>query len=342
MESKKNHKKGVLLVNLGTPRSSRLKDVYRYLTEFLTDGRVIDFSWLKRQLLVRGIIIPFRIRQSTKQYQELWTKEGSPLLVHSKALQKELQKELGDSFRVSLAMRYQEPSILQGLEELRQANVEEIIVFPLFPQYASATTGSVHQKVMEHVKEWQVIPKMTFINSYYDHPDIIEAFCARARSHKIENFDHVLFSFHGLPERQLHKANGSQHCLKKGCCQNIGQNNQFCYKAQCYATANAIAKNLNIPANQYKVSFQSRLGKEPWIMPYTSDVIEEGAASGWKNLLVFSPAFVADCLETTFEIGHEYAKEFQKRGGNQLQLVEGLNSHSEWVTALRSIIMENS
>jgi protoporphyrin/coproporphyrin ferrochelatase len=333
---------GLLIVNLGTPHSYQLKDVFKYLNEFLTDGRVIDFPWIKRQFLARGVIVPFRFRQSAQLYKQLWTEEGSPLLVHGKAVRDKLQEMLGDSFKVVLAMRYQNPSIASGLEELRQAGVKEIIVFPLFPQYASATTGSVHQKIMEHIKHWQVIPKMTFINSYPDHPSLVHAFYEVSRKYSISAYDHLLFSFHGLPERQLHKANPSKTCLQGECCQALNARNQFCYKAQCFATAYALADKLGLKKTDYTISFQSRLGKEPWIQPYTTDVLQACIEKGYKRLLVFCPAFVCDCLETTCEISHEYAAEFKKMGGEELQLVEGLNSHPAWIEAIRSIVLEQA
>ena len=329
---------GILLVNLGTPHSPDSLDVFRYLNEFLTDARVIDYPWLIRQFLVRGLIVPLRFRQSAKQYQCLWTEQGSPLLIHSKNVQTDLQRLLGEKYKVVLAMRYQTPSIESGLKELQMAGAQEIIVFPLFPQYASATTGSVHQKVMDCLKSWQVIPKLTFINSYHDHPALIEAFCARAREQDISSYDHILFSFHGLPERHIRKADPTKTCLKSDCCQKTCQNQSFCYKAQCYATARAIAKELAIKQTDYTVCFQSRLGKEPWIQPYTLETIEQCAVQGNKRLLVFSPAFVCDCLETTYEIGSEYAKEFCLRGGEKLQLIQGLNNHPLWIKAIKNII----
>jgi ferrochelatase len=332
---------GLLLVNLGTPQSDRPKDVFRYLNEFLTDGRVMDLPWLKRQLLVRGVIVPFRYKQSADLYQKLWTKEGSPLLVHGKNVQNKLQEVLGCQFKVALAMRYQHPSIKAGLEELRESHVKDILVLPLFPQYASATTGSVHQHVMEHIKHWPVIPKMTFINSYADHPSFIEALCERGKQYEIPNYDHILLSFHGLPERQLRAADRRQYCLTTGCCEQLNSYNQFCYKAQCFATARALIQQLKIKEGTYTVCFQSRLGKDPWIQPYTSDVIAQCTERGHKRLLVFCPAFVCDCLETTVEIAHEYGQEFKRKGGEMLQLVEGLNSHPSWIKALKIITLEH-
>ncbi len=337
----KGHKRGVLIVNLGTPISPHPKDVFRYLTEFLTDGRVIDRSWIKRQLLVRGAIVPFRYKQSAEQYSRLWTAEGSPLLIHGQHVQEKLQQALGPTYQVVLAMRYQLPSIVEGLEKLKSEQVEELMILPLFPQYASATTGSVYQKIMQYLQYWTVFPKLIFMNHYFDHPALIEAFCTRGRQYDISSYDHILFSFHGLPERQIRKANPNGGCLSDSCCQRLCQENRFCYKAQCYATAHGIAKQLQLSEKNYKICFQSRLGKEPWIQPYTSKVIHDCAQKGYKRLLVFSPSFVCDCLETTYEIAQEYGREFKKMGGEELQLVEGLNSHPAWIEALRQIIIEN-
>jgi ferrochelatase len=333
-------KKGLLLINLGTPKSPTAKHVYNYLNEFLTDGRVIDLPWLKRQLLVRGAIVPFRYKQSAELYKKIWLKQGSPLLFHSLNVQKKLQKLIGDRYHVTLAMRYQTPSIECGLDELQKANVNEIIILPLFPQYASATTGSVMQKVMEQIKTWNVIPKLSFINSFYDHPGFIQAFCERGKQYQLDAYDHILFSFHGLPERHILNADCFGKCLKNDCCKNLNEKNQFCYKAQCYATASGIASGLQIKKDRYSVCFQSRLGSEAWIQPYTVDVIKACVEKGWKKLLVFCPAFVSDCLETNCEITIEYGHLFKQLGGEHLQLVESLNDHPAWIEAIRQIALE--
>ena len=333
-------KTGVLLVNLGTPDSPQPRDVYKYLIQFLTDGRVIDIPALQRNLLVRGIIVPFRYKKSAKSYAEIWEEQGSPLLFHSVSFTSKLRHAMGEQYHIVLAMRYQNPSIGEGLAELKKANVSKIVVVPLFPQYASATTGSVHQEVMEVVKNWEVIPNMVFVNSYFDHPAFIDAFVEIGLGYNPDGNDHVLFSFHGLPERQILKADRHNHCLKGDCCAKVGDINQFCYRAQCFATARAIAGRLNVPEEKYTVCFQSRLGKTPWIRPYSNEVIEELAKNGVKRMLAFSPAFVADCLETIFEIGVEYDQEFRALGGEKLQLVESLNDHPKWVEAMQQIIRE--
>lgn len=331
-------KKGLLLINLGTPDSPAPKDVYRYLIEFLTDARVIDYSWLKRQLLVRGIIVPARYKQSAKSYSAIWTKEGSPLMVYGLKVKEGLQKLLGGHYHVELAMRYQNPSIENGLQTLLNNHVDDITVLPLFPQYASATTGSIFQKVMELISKAQNIPKMHFINSFPDHPAMIDAIAAIAEKYDLSSYDHFLLSFHGLPERQLKKAN--PHCLSRSDCCTGCTGNKHCYRSQCYRTSKAIIEKLGLPQNKTSISFQSRLGKEPWMQPYTSDVIKQLAEQGKKRVLVFCPAFVCDCLETTFEISEEYGKEFKHYGGETLDLVEGLNDHPKWLEALKKIFLD--
>lgn len=312
--------KGILLVNLGTPDSPAKRDVFKYLIEFLTDGRVIDISWLKRQLLVRGIIVPFRYKESAKNYQAVWTEKGSPLLLHTATLRDKVQELAGEGAQVEMAMRYQNPSLESGLEKLKHC--DKITIIPLFPQYASATTGSIHEKVMQIVQRWEAIPELSFVNNFYKHPLLIQAFEEQAKRFDITKYDHILFSFHGLPVRQLVKCH--VFCQSKlDCCDTLQENNKNCYAAQCHQTAKLIAEQLGL--KNYYITFQSRLGKDPWIEPYTIDVIKKLADEGAKKLLVFCPAFVSDCLETIHEIGVEYAHEFKLKGGEKLDLVPSLN-----------------
>lgn len=329
---------GVLLVNLGTPDSPRPWDVYRYLQEFLLDGRVIDVPWLQRQLLVRGIIVPFRHRSSAATYKEVWTENGSPLLVYSRELAEKVQDGLGEGYLVRLAMRYQKPSIEQALSQLDRAEVEKLIVFPLFPQYASATTGSVHERVMKVVSSWHRVPDLHFVKDYPVDPLMIRAFAERGRDKEVKDFDHILMSFHGLPERHIRKSDRSGKCLTGHCCQAAEGTNAWCYRRQCYCTARALAQELEIDSSHYTVCFQSRLGKDPWIQPYTTDVLELLAKKGIKRLAVFCPAFVADCLETIFEVGVEYAEDWKKLGGEELILVDSVNAHPLWVDAVCQMI----
>jgi ferrochelatase len=329
---------GILLVNLGTPDSPETGDVRRYLIEFLTDPRVIDIPAFNRHLLVRGIIGPFRAPKSAKSYRAIWTKEGSPLLLNSQRQRDAVAQLLGPGYQVELAMRYQNPSIASMLERFKGKRLRKLRIVPLFPQYASASTGSVHAEVMRIVSQWQVIPDIEFLNSYPTDPGMIAAFADLARPMQPASYDHVLFSFHGLPERQLLKADAHGHCLQSAdCCSVLDDRNAYCYSAQCHATAQAIAAALQIPKAQYTICYQSRLGKTPWKQPFTIDVIQQLAESGKKRVLVFSPAFTSDCLETIFEIGEEYKEDFQKWGGETLDLVPGLNAHPTWVAALAGI-----
>ena len=325
---------GILLVNLGTPNSPSKRDVKRYLNEFLTDRRVIDLPYLARQLLVRGLIVPKRYRASAKLYQSIWTKEGGPLLTHGKKVEGLLQERLGAGVLVRLAMRYQNPSIEEGLEALR--GVERLTIFPLFPQYASATTGSVYQKVFDVLKKWEVIPPLRCISHYERDPALIDAFVAASEGYLISSYDHILFSYHGLPEKHLKKGDATGLCLKDPhCCKK----NTLCYAAQCLATTEGIVQKLQIPKGKWSQCFQSRLGKDRWIRPYTSAVLDQLAEEGKRRVLVFCPAFVCDCLETLEEIGAMCQRAFIKKGGELLDLVPGLNSHSKWIDAIEAIII---
>lgn len=332
-------KKGVLIVNLGTPDAPTYGAVYRYLQEFLTDGRVIDIPAVPRQLLVRGIIAPFRSNASAKLYKELWTENGSPLKYYGEQLAAGLKTRLGDDYHLELAMRYQKPSIKSAIKKLLDAGVSEIVIFPLFPQYASATTGSVHQEVMQILAKEQEIPDLKFINSYYDFEPMVQVFANNARQFDLDSYDYIFFSYHGLPQRQLKKASRCNYCLKTdNCCETLSIQNQFCYSAQCHATTKAIAAELNLSPDRYVTCFQSRLGFDDWAQPYTIDVLKERAKMGDKRLLCFSPAFVADCLETIIEIGTEYQEEFEELGGEQIDLVPSLNDNPQWIDAVADLI----
>lgn len=334
-------KKGVLLVNLGTPDEPSRGAVYRYLKEFLLDPRVIDIPAVQRNLLVRGVIAPFRSKSASKLYQELWTEEGSPLKFYGYQLKEMLQEEMGEDYEVDLAMRYQSPSIESVIKSMLAKNVSELIIVPLFPHYASASTGSVYEEVMRVLSKEQAIPKLRFVNAFYDHPDFIAAIVDRSKEHDIDSYDHILFSYHGLPVRQLVKADIGNHCNQsKDCCLTISDKNQHCYSAQCHATTRALVKALGLKDGQYTTCFQSRLGKDPWVEPYTTDVLRARADAGNKRLLVFCPAFVADCLETTIEVSVEYKEEFEEMGGEHVQLVESLNGETTWVKGLKNIILE--
>lgn len=329
-------KTGILLVNLGTPDDPSRRSVYRYLKEFLADPRVIDVAFVRKVLI--PLIIIFRSGESAKGYKDLWMEEGSPLKVYGYRLSEGVQKLLGADYHVELAMRYQSPSIESAMKKLMENNVTELVVLPLFPHYASASTGSVQEEVMRVLSTYWTMPKLTMIDHFYDYEPMIELFAERGRQHDYKKYDHILFSYHGLPERQIAKGDTCNHCLKEGCCDTISERNQLCYKAHCAATTRAIAAKLNLTEDQYSICYQSRLGRDPWVKPYTSDVIEEQAKLGRKNILVFCPAFVCDCLETTIEISDEYQELFEEKGGEHLQLVEGLNDHPKWIEAVADLV----
>lgn len=330
-------KTGVLLINLGTPASPSVGDVRSYLSQFLNDPRVIDIPWLMRKLLVNLIIVPFRAPKSAKIYKKLWTSEGSPLLLNSQKVQQQLDAALGTSYDVHLAMRYKDPGIPAVLEEMRRMNYTRIIVVPMFPQYASASTGSALEEVMQVIKQWWVIPEVKLISQYYDHPLFIDAFIDRASKYKLDDYDHVLFSYHGLPNRQVDKVHLEGNCEENNCKNSLTEENQYCYQATCYATTRLLVEKLGLKEDQYTVCFQSRLDQE-WLTPFSDQVVEEQAKAGAKKLLVFSPAFTADCLETIIEIGDEYQELFEANGGEEVQLVESLNDHPLWIECLKQIV----
>ncbi len=336
-------KTGVLLINLGTPDSPSTRDVRKYLSQFLNDRRVIDISAFWRFLLVNLFIIPFRAPKSAKLYQQIWSEKGSPLLMYGNEVKSILQKELGNNFLVELGMRYQNPSLESALNKLKEARVEKIIVLPLYPQYASSSTGSSTEELMRIVKGWEVTPSISILNKFYDREDFLDAFADVARKYDHTQYDHVLFSYHGLPERQIKKASahyGNNYCQIGKCCDTINSNNSYCYRAACFYTSRKLAEKLGIPKEKYTVSFQSRLGRTPWIKPYSDEIIAAKGKEGIKKMLVFSPAFVADCLETIYEIGVEYQHIFEANGGDKIQLVESLNAHPMWIKALKNMVQD--
>lgn len=339
-----NFKTGVLIVNLGTPDSPSVPDVRKYLREFLMDGRVIDYPLIPRWMLVNLIIAPFRSPKSAKIYQELWTAEGSPLKIYGEKNERQLQQALGYEYIVKLAMRYQSPSIESSLTFLRDAGVKKIIVIPFFPQYASATTGSVYEEVMRLVTKWQVIPEIDFVNYFHDRPRFIQGFVDNAQDQmQAYDYEHFIFSYHGVPARHIRKGDYTNTTCKLGsCCDSITPQNQLCYRAQCFATTRVLVAKLGLKEGTYTTCFQSRLGRETWVQPYTEDVIKDLAAKGIKSVLAFSPAFVADCLETTLEVGDEYKELFEEQGGEHWELVASLNDSDNWIELLKELVLEKS
>jgi protoporphyrin/coproporphyrin ferrochelatase len=331
----------VLLINLGTPDTPDVSAVRRYLREFLSDPRVLDLGAVGRWLLLNLVILPFRPAKSARAYQSIWTDEGSPLLVHSRRLRDEVQRALGDDHVVELGMRYGSPSIPSALARLEAAHPGRLVVLPLFPQYSSAATGSAAERVMRLLgRAWNIGPT-TLLGPFYRHPGFIDAFAQVARRH-LDPFrpDFVLFSYHGLPERQIRKSDPSgAHCLASAtCCDAIGLPNAYCYRAHCFATTRALAAKLGLPPERHSVAFQSRLGRTPWIRPYTDLVLPELAQAGKKRVAVLCPAFVADCLETVEEIGIRARDQWRSLGGEELLLVPSLNAEPPWVDAVAGMV----
>lgn len=336
-------KTGVLLINLGTPDDPSVSSVRKYLNEFLMDPRVIDKPAWIRYILVKGVIVPFRSRASSKLYKQLWSDMGSPLKHYGHMLADGVQKDLGAEYEVELAMRYQSPSIESAIKKLIDKQVDSILVFPLFPQYASSSTGSAHEEVMRVLSQQLIIPPVKFINSYPTEPRMIKIYADNARKFDIDSYDHILFSFHGLPERHLRDADVTEsHCMRVAdCCTIPCEANKLCYGAQSYQTAHAIAAELGLDRDRYSITYQSRLGKDPWVKPYTDKVLEQRYNEfGDKRILVFCPAFVADCLETSIEISVEYQEEFEAIGGETVDLVPSLNDNPDWVKTVSDMIRE--
>ncbi len=334
-------KTGVLLVNLGTPDSTKTSDVRKYLREFLMDWRVIDIPFLNRWMLINLIIAPFRAPKSAHEYKKLWQAKGSPLLFHGLELQKLVQEALGKDYVVGFGMRYQNPGLEKAVEIFKDKAIEKLIIIPLYPQYASASTGSSIEEVMKVVGQWQVIPELKIVSNFCDHPLFIKAFAELGKKYLQEkNYDHVVFSYHGIPERQILKGSTGDQCQLGTCCMSNHARNKYCYRAQCFETTRLLVKELGLSEGSYSVSFQSRLGKTPWIKPYTDHNIEALAKAGKKSVLFFSPSFVADCLETTVEGGEEYKLLFEANGGQHWQLVESLNTSPAWVDCVKALVLE--
>ncbi len=336
-------KTGVLLIQLGTPDSPSKKDVRTYLSEFLNDPRVIDIPWLGRKLLVNGIIVPFRTSKSSKIYQKLW-KHGngtSPLLTYTQTVRDKLQELLAaDNVTVEFAMRYQNPSMESVLGRMQKAGYDKLVIIPLFPQYASASSGSAIEKALKIIRKWWVIPEISVVSQFWDNEGYIDSLIDNARQFELSDYDHILFSYHGLPRRQVDKVyEGNDLCEDHPCETEINDSNKFCYKATSYATTRLLASKLGIREEDYTVCFQSRLDKE-WLTPFSDEVVAQLAKEGKKKILAFSPAFVADCLETIIEIGDEYQEIFEEHGGEKVQLVPSCNDHPLFIQGLESLIRE--
>jgi len=329
-------RKALLLVNTGTPDSTAVKDVRRFLSQFLNDGRVIDIPWLARKILVNLIIVPFRAPRSAALYRKLWTDEGPPLLVNLEKLITGLQKAQGGNCDVFGAMRYGNPSLEEVFKQIAGAGYDEITIFPLYPQYASSTTGSVHQLVMKLAAGMNVIPSIRFISQYYNHPAFIEAWTENIRDHNPEKYDHILFSYHSLPLRQVERTHPGVSVTSCNCTVSMPEHGRYCYRAACYETTRLIAARLGLKEGTYSSAFQSRLtGK--WLSPFTDQVLKQLASEGKGRVLVAAPSFTADCLETVIEIGDEYRELFLSAGGSELLMVQSLNDNPLWINAIAEI-----
>lgn len=327
---------GVLLVNLGSPDSPSAPDVRRYLREFLMDGRVLDAPWPVRFCVVHFAILPSRPRQSAEAYRKIWTPEGSPLVVMGRRVEAGLRSRL--RMPVELAMRYQHPGIESALKSLLEQGVDELLLVPMFPHYAMSSYETAVIRVRELAMK--IAPRMSLrvLPPFYDDPDYIRAMVGSAESFLRRDYDHLLFSFHGLPKRHLCKSDPTgRHCMvSPDCCETPSPAHATCYRAQCFKTVAAFVKEASV--TRYSVAFQSRLGREPWLTPYTDEMLARLPATGVRRLLVICPAFVADCLETLEEIGIRGRESFLKAGGEELTLIPCLNDHLLWLDALEKMV----
>ena len=337
-------KRGIVLLNLGSPDSTEVKDVRKYLMEFLMDERVIDYPYIFRAALVGGIIVPFRAPKSAEAYKSVWTNEGSPLIVISKEQQVALQQQVEEP--VELAMRYRNPAMKAAFDNLieKQPDIEEVLAIPLYPHYAMSSyeTAVEHAKSVHKKNKYNF--KLSFIKPFYNEENYITALTELMRPFLQQAYDQILFSYHGLPQRHMTKADPTNsHCMKvPNCCEVASPAHATCYRHQCWTTTQIIAGNLNIPKEKIGFSFQSRLGREEWLKPYTALRFEELPKEGVKNLLVVCPAFVSDCLETLEEIAVEGKESFLKAGGESFTFIPCLNTQPLWIKTLASWVKDFS
>lgn len=329
-------KRAIVLMNLGSPDSTEVKDVRKYLDEFLMDERVIDKPWLLRALLVKGIIVPLRAPNSAKAYKSIWSEKGSPLIVISKQQRDALKKEIDES--VAIAMRYGTPSPKEAFDELLKKNpeLEEVVLVPMYPHYAMSSYETAMEYAKEHHKKGTYKFKLSFIKPFYNEANYLHALGESIKPYLNQEYDQILFSYHGIPERHVVKCDPTgQHCLKvNNCCEVASEAHNYCYRHQCWITTKEIVKRLNIPEGKWGFSFQSRLGRDPWLQPYTAKRLEELPNEGVKKLLVVCPAFVSDCLETLEEIAEEGKESFMHAGGEKFELIPCLNVHPLWIETM--------
>lgn len=327
-------------MNLGSPDSTSVKDVRRYLNEFLMDGRVIDKPYLLRKVLVSGIIVPFRAPRSAEAYQAIWTKEGSPLIEITRSVQRALQLQI--STPVEIAMRYGNPSMKSAYDALlnKMPALDEVVAIPMYPHYAMSSYETAVEYARKIHSKYKYPFKLTFVKPFFDEPDFIHALTESIRPYLSQPYDHILFSYHGIPERHVIKTDTTgSHCLKvNNCCAVKSDAHATCYRHQIISTTNLVAAKLKIPIDKYSFSFQSRLGRDEWLKPYTAKRFEEMPKEGIKKLLIVCPAFVSDCLETLEEIAVEGKNIFIESGGESLTLIPCLNTHPLWIETLASWI----
>ena len=323
----------VLLINTGSPRSLRVWDVACYLRQFLSDRRIIDIASWRRHLLVNLVIVPSRVWSSRRAYRQIW-RNGSPLLDYSRQFASGLSERLpDDKYLVAIAMRYGQPSIADTLNKLLTQEIDQLLVVPMFPQYSSAANGSAIAESLHQLASKLVIPQLTVVNNFYRQPFFIDALTESIRPY-IKKIDHLLFSYHGLPERQLPCKRSSN------CCRRATTDNRACYRFHCLQTTDAVAKKLNLVDSFYNTSFQSRLGRIPWIKPYTDSVVPKLAEQGCRKIAVVCPSFVADCLETIEEIAMRLRDDFIAHGGQQLTLIPCLNSNKDWLDGFANYVQK--
>ena len=324
-------KTGVLLINLGTPATPDIKAVRRYLREFLSDPYVIDINFVARWLLVNGFILPHRAKQSTQAYQSIWTTHGSPLRINSQILADNAQRLLGEKYQVVLGMRYGEPSLANAMAKL--TDCKKLIILPLFPQYSLAATQSTLTQAQRMAQSFWATDQLTIIKSFYNAPSFIEE-QAKLIVDTLQRraVEKIIFSYHGLPQRQVKKScHAIDLCRMQGKCPAIDANNQDCYRAQCFSTSTALAKSLSLQESEYMTTFQSRLGRLPWIEPYTDMTLNKLATARVSNIAIVCPSFVVDCLETLEEIGIRARRQWQALGGKHFYLIPCVNGNAGWV-----------
>ena len=334
-------KKGILLVNLGSPDSPSPKDVKKYLGEFLMDERVIDLPLIARTALVKGIILNTRPKKSAEAYQKIWWDEGSPLIVISERLQEKIQAQI--DVPVQLAMRYGSMSIKKGLQALVDQGVDDVLLFPLYPQFAMATTETI--TVLAETLRQEHFPNINIesVPAFYNKPDYIEVLANSIKTHlEGKKYDHLLFSYHGIPERHIRKSDVTKkHCkIDKSCCVTASKAHEFCYKHQCLEVTRLVGEKLNLDPDKFSTSFQSRLGFDPWLQPYTDRTIERLGKEGLKNMAIVTPAFVSDCLETLEEIAMEGEEIFHEVGGENFTTIPCLNDDAAFVNLLSTWIKD--